>query len=66
MQIVHTFFRISAFGVAWLMSFGPEETLQGFVLMTVLGNLVTMSVALSLIKLHARSLTEAGNSRMLK
>jgi O-antigen/teichoic acid export membrane protein len=65
-QIVHTFFRISAFGVAWLMSFGPEETLQGFVLMTVLGNLVTMSVALFLVIGHARSLTEAGKSSMLK
>jgi O-antigen/teichoic acid export membrane protein len=60
-QIVHTVFRISAFGVAWLMSFSPEETLQGFVLMTVLGNLVTMSVAFSLIKSHASSL--AGEAR---
>ena len=65
-QIVHTAFRISAFGLAWLMSFGPEETLQGFVLMTVIGNLVTMSVAVSLIKRHARSLAGAQHSMIYK
>jgi len=44
-----TLLRLAAFGVAFAIGAGSEWTLQAFVIMTVIGNLVTIFVAMMLI-----------------
>jgi O-antigen/teichoic acid export membrane protein len=44
-----TILRLGAFGLAYFLAAGPEWTLQAFVIVTVLGNLFTISVALTMI-----------------
>ena len=48
-----TLLRLGAFGIAFAVGAAAEQTLQLFVGATVLGNLVTISVAYTLISRHA-------------
>ena len=52
MQLIHTALRLGAFGAAHLVGAGPEWTLQTFVIVTVLGNIATIFMALFLIARH--------------
>jgi hypothetical protein len=45
-----------------LVTAGPEWTLQAFVTVTVLGNLTTIGVALTLISRHARRESAGGTA----
>jgi len=56
LQTVLTALKLIAFGVAFAIGAGSEWTLQAFVLVTVIGQLTTIAVALSLISHHDASL----------
>jgi O-antigen/teichoic acid export membrane protein len=47
-QTAHTILRIGSFGIAYILGAGPESTLQGFVAVTVAGNLVIIFIAMLL------------------
>jgi O-antigen/teichoic acid export membrane protein len=49
LQTSLTILRLGAFGVAYALAASPEWTLHAFVIVTVLGNLFTIGIALSLI-----------------
>jgi O-antigen/teichoic acid export membrane protein len=49
MQVCLTFLRLGAFGLAYILSAGPELTLQYFVIATVIGSVLTIVAALMLI-----------------
>jgi O-antigen/teichoic acid export membrane protein len=53
LQIGLTVLRLGVFGMAYILAAGPEWTLQAFVLATILGNAVTWSTALTLIREHS-------------
>lgn len=48
LQITLTVLRLAAFGVAYLLTFGPEQTLQAFVVASVLGNSATILTSIIL------------------
>jgi len=49
LQTSLTVFRLSAFGLAFFLLAGPEWALHAFVLATIAGNVLTISIALMLI-----------------
>jgi O-antigen/teichoic acid export membrane protein len=48
-QTILTLLRLGAFGLAFVIAAGPEWTLQAFVMVTVVGNIVTILMAFMLI-----------------
>jgi O-antigen/teichoic acid export membrane protein len=59
-QSLLTVFRLCAFGVAFLLSAGPEGTLQAFVIATVAANIITIVIAINLINKKASQLRTEG------
>ena len=55
-----TTMRLAAFGAAWWVSATAEQTLRMFVIVTVVGNLVTIATAFSLIGREPASKAMAG------
>ena len=62
LQTTLTVLRLAAFGLAYFLAAGPEWTLHAFVYVTVLGNLVTISIALMLISRNSASLSGSSPS----
>lgn len=51
-QLIHTALRVGAFGAAYMIGADAEWTLQTFVMVTVVGNIATILIALFLIARH--------------